>query len=121
VVEISVGGGKAVFEVEGTDKLWSMRSRLEIPLAHITGVYADPTVARGWYHGIRLLGTNIPGFLTAGTFYYDGNKVFWDVHDPEQTIVLDLDHEFYDKLIVEVADPERAVALLASCIDPARN
>lgn len=121
VVDISVNGEKAVFEVEGLDKLWSLRSRLEIPLAHIKGVQADPTVARGWYHGIRLLGTNVPGILTAGTFHRDGNNVFWDVHNPERTIVLDLDHEFYDKLIIEVRDPAKAIALLEHKIGTARD
>jgi hypothetical protein len=121
VVNISVAGEKAVFEVEGLDRLWSLRSRLEIPLAHIKGVDADPTVARGWYHGIRLLGTNVPGILTAGTFHRDGNNVFWDVHNPERTIVLDLDHEFYEKLVIEVGDPGKAVALLQRKIGSARD
>ncbi|MBK5186628.1 MAG: hypothetical protein JJD97_00195 [Gemmatimonadaceae bacterium] len=121
MVEISVDGEKAVFEVEGLDKLWCLRSRLEIPFIHIKAVHADPTAARGWYHGIRLLGTNVPGILTAGTFYRDGNNVFWDVHNPERTIVLELDHEFYDRLIVEVSDPASAVALLQSKIGSARD
>jgi hypothetical protein len=121
VVNISVAGEKAVFEVEGLDKLWCLRSRLEIPLAHIKSVHADPTVARGWYHGFRLLGTNVPGILTAGTFHRDGNNVFWDVHNPERTIVLDLDHEFYDKLIIEVGDTAKAVALLERGIGSVRD
>jgi hypothetical protein len=121
MVDISIDGEKAVFEVEGLDKLWCLRSRLEIPLAHIKGVRADPTAARGWYHGIRLLGTNVPGILTAGTFHRDGNNVFWDVHDPERTIVLELDHEFYDQLIIEVPDPAKAVALLQYKIGSARE
>lgn len=108
MVEISVAGDKAVFEVEGIDKLWSLRSRLEIPLAHIGSVRADPAVARGWWHGLRLLGTNVPGLLTAGTFHQHGNNVFWDVHDPERTIVISLDHEIYDQLIIEVSDPAAA-------------
>ncbi len=121
MVEISVNGEKAVFEIEGIDKLWSLRSRLEIPLAHIKGVHADATAARGWYHGLRLLGTNVPGILTAGTFHRDGNNVFWDVHDPERTIVLELDHEFYDQLIIEVADPAQAVTLLRYRIGRTRD
>lgn len=59
MVDISIDGEKAVFEVEGFDKLWSLRSRLEIPLAHIKSVRADPAVAHGWFHGWKLLGTNI--------------------------------------------------------------
>ncbi|MBA2683726.1 MAG: hypothetical protein H0U66_04480 [Gemmatimonadaceae bacterium] len=112
MVDIPVDGDKAVFAVEGLDKLWAFRSRLEIPLAHIKGVSANPALARGWYHGFRLLGTNVSGILTAGSFHRDGNNVFCDVHDPERTIVLELDHEFYDQLIIEVPEPAKAVALL---------
>jgi hypothetical protein len=121
MVNVSVDGEKAVFEVEGIDKLWTLRSRLEIPLAHIKEVHADPEIARGWYHGWRLLGTNIPGILTAGTFHRDGNNMFWDVHNPERTIVLELDHEFYDQLIIEVSDPASAVSLLQYKIGSARD
>jgi hypothetical protein len=121
MVDISVDGEKAVFEVEGLDKLWSLRSRLEIPLTHIKSVRADPAVARGWYHGLRLLGTNVPGLLTAGMFHQKGENVFWDVHDPERTIVLELDHELYGRLIIEVANPASAVALLQSKIDLTRD
>lgn len=113
MVDISIHDALATFEVEGADKLWALRSRLEIPLAHIRGVRADPEIARGWWHGFRMPGTNLPGFLTAGTFYQHGKRVFWDVHDPERTIVVELADERYDELIVEVADPDAAIRLLA--------
>jgi len=29
----------------------------------------------------------VPGVITAGTFYQDGKRVFWDVHHPEKAIV----------------------------------
>ena len=112
VVEITVADGKALFEVKGADKLWALKSRLEIPLAHIRAVRADPTAARGWWHGIRAPGTSLPGVITAGTFYQHEKRIFWDVHDPEQTIVVDLMDERYDELIVEVANPTDAVNLL---------
>ena len=43
--------------------------------------------------------------LTAGTFYQQGGVVFYDVHDPDGTIVLELEHERYNRLIVEVEAP----------------
>jgi hypothetical protein len=112
MVEISVVGNKAVFEVEGWDKLWSFKSRLEIPLAHVKGAHADPQPAMGWLDGLKLLGTAIPHIFKAGTFYQDGDYVFWDVRHPEKTIVIDLDHERFARLIIEVADPTAAVALI---------
>jgi hypothetical protein len=86
-----------------------VKSSLEIPLVHIASVRADSEAARGWYHGIRMSGTNVPRVVTAGTFYQDGKRVFWDVHHPEKTIVIDLHDERYNELVVEVDDPEGGV------------
>src|SRR5579863_8006888 len=102
MIDISVKDGTAHFRVEGWDKLWALKSELAIPPAHIRQVRADPTVARGWWHGIKAPGTNVPGVTTAGIFYQHGKRVFWDAH-PENTIVLELSDERYDELIVQVA------------------
>ena len=102
--------------VRGADKLWAFRSSLEIPLVHIAGVRADPEVARGWYRGIRMPGTSVPGVITAGTFYQDGKRVFWDVHHPEKTIVIDLHDEPFNELGVEVDDAETAVGLIRNAL-----
>jgi hypothetical protein len=61
-------------------------------------------------------GTNIPGVLTAGTFYQDGKRVFWDVHNPDNTVVIGLRDERYNELIVEVADPQAAVELVKTAL-----
>ena len=112
MVDVSIAGGVVRFEIEGLDKLWSLKSRLEIPLSHIRGVRLDPEVARGWWHGIKAPGTSLPGVITAGTFYQHGKRVFWDVHDPEHTLIVELADERYDELIIEVADPARTIAAL---------
>jgi hypothetical protein len=116
LVDLSIAEGKLILQVQGADKLWALKSSLEMPLVHIAGVRADPEVARGWYHGIRMPGTNVPGVITAGTFYQDGKRVFWDVHHPEKTIVIDLHDERYNQLVVEVADPEAAVKLIQTSL-----
>ncbi len=112
MVDLSIAEGNLVLHVRGADQLWALKSTLEIPLHHIAGVRADPSSARGWWHGIRMPGTQIPGILTAGTFYQHGQRVFWDVHNPDRTIVIDLRDERYNELIVEVANPEAAVKLV---------
>jgi hypothetical protein len=112
MVQIRIEGGNVVLEVEGWDRLWSLRSRLEIPLAHLRSVHWDPAPAMGWFQGLKLAGTDVPNLFRAGTFYQDGGLVFWDVLHPERTIVIALEHERYHKLVVEVADPDGAVALL---------
>lgn len=116
MVDLTVAEGKLIVNVRGADKLWALKSSLEIALSHVAGVRADPEIARGWWHGLRMPGTNVPGVITAGTFYQDGKRVFWDVHDPEKTIVIDLHDETFHQLIVEAADPETAVKLIQDAL-----
>jgi hypothetical protein len=116
MVDLNISDGKLVLHVRGADKLWALKSSLEIPLAHVAEIRADSAIAQGWWHGLRMPGTNIPGVLTAGTFYHDGKRVFWDVHNPEDTVVIELKDERYNELIVEVADPKAAVALVKNAL-----
>jgi hypothetical protein len=91
----------------GLHKIWALKSRLEIPVDHISAVRraADEHV-----RGIRLPGTQIPGLITAGTYYEPGGKrVFWDVCDQEKAIAIDLQDESLSTLVVEVADPEASI------------
>jgi hypothetical protein len=57
----------------------------------------------------------LPGVVAAGTFY-DGRWWFLDVHRPEVAVKIDLDHEHYAALIVEVADPVATVAAINAAI-----
>jgi len=74
----------------------------------------------GSYNGVRVNGetqaTNVPGLFAAGTFYYHGELVFWNVRHPDLAIIVSLDHERYKKLIVEVEDPAGAVDRLRQAI-----
>ena len=116
MVDVSVEGGRVLFHVEGAHKLWAFKSRLEVPLAHIREVEINQDEVGNWWHGLKLVGTDVPGFLGAGTFYYHGQMVFWDVRDTKNTIIISLEHEFYKKLIVEVADPAATVAILRAAL-----
>ena len=116
MVDLSISGGNLMLLVQGADRLWAFKSSLEIPLQHIAGIRADPSIARGWWHGLKLPGISIPGVITAGTFYHDGKRVFWDVHHPDKTIVIGLKDERYDELIVEVDDPDSTVAPVQSVL-----
>jgi hypothetical protein len=35
--------------------------------------------------------------------------VFWDVHDADKAVVIELAHEHYGRLVVQVEDPQRVV------------
>lgn len=108
MVTVTIEGGNAHFEVEGIDRFWSLRSRLTIPLGDIVNVTTDAASHFHLLDGIKLMGSWIPGILTAGTFWQrkEDGLVFWDVHDPARAIVVALAHQKYKKLVVEVEDPQ---------------
>ena len=113
MIQVGREGDKIVFEVLGLHKLWALKSRLEIPAAHIRGARRYPGAVKGW-KGWRAPGTYVPGLITAGTFYLKGQRLFWDVRDAENTVVVELDDEKYLQLIVEVEDPDAVVKLLTA-------
>jgi hypothetical protein len=106
MVRPEIKEGVLYLHVQGLDKVWALKSQLSIPLEHVIAVRLDSEIIKGWWHGLKLPGSNIPGVLTAGTFYQDGKRVFWDIHHPEAAVVLSLNHENYNELVIEVENPE---------------
>lgn len=99
------------FEVKGMHKLWAFKSQLIIPVDNILKVHQNTESIKGW-KGWRAPGTNIDSIITAGTFYKENKKIFWDVVNIEKCIIIDLKDEEYNQLIIEVDNIENAIALL---------
>ncbi|WP_426490615.1 hypothetical protein [Hymenobacter sp. 102] len=114
MVEVTKDGDLVTFRVKGLHKLWAFKSQLQIPARHIRGVRQDPQILKGWWKGIRAPGTHIPGLLAAGTFYQDNKRIFWDVHRAENALIIELEHDEYQELIIEVVDPAAVMQLLSS-------
>jgi hypothetical protein len=112
---ISIEGDVLVVVVLGLDKLWSMKSQLDIPLEHVRGASIDPAIVQG-PKGWRGPGSNLPGVITAGTFHQDGKRIFWDVHHGDNAVVIELQHDSFERLVVEVDDPYATVALIESAL-----
>lgn len=111
MAKISIDGSDLTIAVEGLDRLWTFKSRLTIPMAHVRGATADPTIAgdpKGW----RGPGTHLPGVVVAGTFHQDGQRVFWDIHDKGKAVVIELADDTYQRLVIQVEDPRATVELI---------
>jgi hypothetical protein len=117
MVDISIAANKLLIIVEGWDKLWAFKGSLEIPLAHVKGAYPGLEAEHGLdWTSIRAPGTFLPGVITAGTFYQHGKTVFWDVHNREKTVAIELHDERYNLLVVEVADPDSTIKIITGAI-----
>ena len=115
MVEITIEGDALTLEVLGLHKIWALKSRLQIPLSSIRNIAIDPQLADK-PRGLRAPGTYIPRMITAGTFYADKKRWFWDVTNPDNAIVIELEGEKYQMVIVEVEKPNKVVAQIKAAL-----
>ena len=110
MAEVELTEDTLIVHVKGMDRIFALKSRLEIPLSHVMGAEVDPELGHPeWWKSLRLTATQIPWVVTAGTFYQEGERVFWDVHDPEKAVVIRLRDERYARLVIGVEDPPATV------------
>ena len=105
-----------VVEPQGLDKLWSFTRKLEIPLNHVRGATFDPG-ANQEPKGLRAPGLAIPG-KWAGTFNKDGDKSFWNVSAPSETVVIELVDEHSARLVLTVGHPRSVVDAINVAVQP---
>ena len=117
MAEVELTEDALLIHVRGMDRIFALKSRLEIPLSHVLGAEADPELGHPeWWKSLRLTATQIPWVVTAGTFYHEGERVFWDVHDPEKVVVIRLSDERYVRLVVGVEDPPATAKAIQGAI-----
>lgn len=115
MVEISIKEGHLFLEVIGWHQLLSFKKHLEIPLSHVRDVKICPEKSRyptGW----RAPGSFVPGLIAAGSYHWKGKHFFWDVHDANKALTIELENEYYSNLVVEVADPQETLRLIENAL-----
>jgi len=113
MVRASIAGGTLRLELQGLRKLWVLQSRLEIPLERVRSVRVEPELARTWLAGLRRTPDGPRRLPTPGTLSRDGERLFWDVTDPDHTVVIAVAGEPYEELVVEVERPSEVLGLIA--------
>jgi hypothetical protein len=114
MVQVEVNDDSLAITLSGIDRFLAFKSRLEVPLEHVSGaiVGVDPEAQELFEHSLRLPGTYVPGFAIEGRFYRSGAWLFYAIHAGERTITIRFHDEDYKAAVVEVADPEEAVRLV---------
>lgn len=118
MVEISIEDTTLHINIKGWDVLFSLKSHLQVAVKNIKDARIDAEKARSWPEGLRLPGSFLPGVITAGSYYElgAGKWEFWDVHNPESSIVIELENEPYERLIIEVPNPQEAVSKIRAAM-----
>ncbi len=120
MTKVEVRADRLVAHVQGLDQVLALKSELTIPLSHVKGAnVSPPEVRRRWRNPLRIRvpGSDMPYVVMAGSFIFlDGEHAFWDVHDPDRTVVIELDHERFAKLVLEVEDPQTTAAAINAAV-----
>jgi len=101
----------------GLDIVWTTRRRITVPMEHVRGARIDPAIVRhGPWLGAGYTDALLDYTVAAGPMVVRGHHEFWDVHFPERTIVVDLVGEQYERMVIDVDDPEAAVAEINAAV-----
>src|SRR5258708_30625785 len=100
MAEIEITASSLIVHIRGADRFFAFKRQLEVPLEHIAGVEPSAPEARDFWHGIRVLGTDVPRVITAGSFIQHGEWAFCDVDDPDNAIAIRVNDEHYAKLAI---------------------
>jgi len=116
MVELRLEDGTLVVDVLGSHQIFALKGELRVPLSHVKSARHDPEHADRWWHGLKMIGTDIPGVFAAGTFWSSEGWRFWDVRHADNAITIELHDERLAEIIVEVDDPAGAVGMINDAI-----
>lgn len=106
--QLHVDDATLTLELHGVDVLLCARRRVTVPLDAVRGIAVDDR-SRIPRPGMRLPGTGIPGFVTAGSYGVHDERSFWDVRKGQTLIRIELDASLteYCRIVLEVPDPQQ--------------
>ena len=119
---VHIEGERLVVTMHGFDVVWTFRRRIAVPLAHVTGARVDPHVAsHGPWLGAGRTDALLDYAVAAGPMVVHGRHEFWDVHDPERCVTIDLEDEPFERLVIEVDDPVAVVDAVNAAVQARRG
>jgi hypothetical protein len=126
MVNLELTPGALRVRILGWDIVYALRRSVTVRLAHVVGARARPPEAdfdHAIFESWRGVGTYQPGQLAAGSVMLRDGRSFYDVHDPERAIAIDLEGEPYRHLVVEVdgEQPEATVERIEGALKATRR
>lgn len=100
------------------EALAALHKSIRVPLANVRGA-TDDEGFQGSALGLRAPGTNIPGVISAGTYYRNGDKQFVFVTRGKHPVVIELSGERWARIVLGVGDARDAAARVNAAIGQA--
>jgi hypothetical protein len=88
------------------DRILAVHGSLHVPLTHVKSASAGACPPVPWFS--KLVGTDFPGVVAAGTFFDKSGWMFYDYGAGHECLFLELEHEFYKRAAIEIDPPQTA-------------
>jgi len=108
-------------QLDWQERLWAfhLSPTIEISITHILRATTE-TPTMEWY-ALRAPGTALPGFFVAGTYYTKRGREFWYVTQSSKFLVLDVEDEYYKRVVLTLDDHLRYANQLNEMINESTN
>jgi hypothetical protein len=108
---ISIENNNLVFTLVGVDRVLAMKSKLIVPLDHVKAVSTDKA-DWNYFNMLKVAGARIPGVVVEGRFVDKEGLLFYDMHDPDKCVTVELSNERYKKVVFEVENKEETAKMI---------
>jgi hypothetical protein len=88
------------------ERILGLTGSFDVPAAQVRDVRVVPRAEAERGRGLRAPGTAFPGRIAIGRWRGRGATQYWNVRRAPNVLVLDLDGGRFDRLVLEVPDPE---------------
>jgi hypothetical protein len=114
--KIDIENDNLIFTLTGVDKVLALKSKLTIPLKRVKSV-STATADWNYFKMLKVAGTKIPKVVVDGRFLSKEGLLFYEMHDPNKCITVELENEKYKKVIFEVPDKETTAKMIQEALD----
>lgn len=107
-IDIHSRGSDVVVALTGFDRIFALKSRLEIPKDRISAVDVkkrrelESEARPSW---LRMPGAHVPGLVRHGSYGLDPRREFWAVYRQENVLVISLRDWEYIRLVLGIPNP----------------
>lgn len=105
-IHVSVGSDIVEVGLSGWDRVFALKSRLDIPRDRITGVSVVDRSEVGWPPVLRAPGTFVPGAVKHGSYGVGDKRQFWALFRQERVLVITVDQWKYARVVLGLEDAD---------------
>jgi hypothetical protein len=111
MVNVILKDDKFIFKIMGWHQIWALHSGFTFPKSAVIAAYQDPEELK---NGRLALRDALSVSDHRRYFHQKGERNFWDVTRGKNTIIVTLYNQVFDKLYIEVKNPQETLTLLNS-------